>query len=260
MKHMYKMIKDTIRNNKVTVSCLNCGKEQEVAYSTYYESNRTGRKYCRFCGRAKTRVVHGESMTRSPEYTSWRDMRSRCKDSYNESYSHYGGRGIKVCDRWNSNDGTGYKNFLEDMGRKPGRGYTLDRINPDGDYCPENCRWASPKEQAMNKKSTTIIEWNGEKDSITGWAKRLDMVVPVVKRNYEMGLPLDTRCRPRANRKINGRTVHEWAEYLDVKYAALARFLRTHDWDTDAAIAYYTSPTRREYPWVNRPSEKVRSL
>lgn len=259
MKHMYKIIKDTINNNKVTVACLNCGKEQEVAYSTYYESNRTKRKCCRFCGRAKSRVVHGESMTRTPEYISWQDMRGRCKDSFNDSYSRYGGRGIKVCDRWNANDGSGFTAFLEDMGRKPGRGYTLDRIDPDGDYSPENCRWASPKEQAMNKKSTIVVEWNGEKDSLTGWAKRLNMVVPAVKYNYEHGLPLGTRRRPLRNKKYNGKSLKEWAVELDVRYEALLRFVRTHDDDIEEAIRYYASGNRRKYPWANRPSE-VRAL
>lgn len=257
MEHMKLLYDSKIggAKRKVTVECERCGKQYELGRETYlwHQKNNKPCKYCQH-------KIHGESMKRTQEYNTWTCMRDRCRNKSYLNYAHYGGKGIKVCDRWNANDGSGFANFLEDMGRKPSPKHTLDRIDPDGDYSPENCRWATPKEQAMNKKSTTIIEWNGEKDSITGWAKRLDMVVPVVKRNYEMGLPLDTRCRPRANRKINGRTVHEWAEYLDVKYAALARFLRTHDWDTDAAIAYYTSPTRRKYPWVNRPSEKVRSL
>ena len=182
-------------------------------------------------------------------------MRGRCRDSFNASYKHYGGRGIKVCDRWNANDGSGYLNFLADMGRKPSPQHSLDRIDPDGDYCPENCRWASPKEQNMNKKSTTVVEWNGEKDSLTGWAKRLNMVVPAVKYNYEHGLPLDTRRRPLRNKKYNGKSLKEWAVELDVKYEALLRFVRTHDDNIEEAIKYYTSDNRRKYPWANRPSE-----
>ena len=198
-------------------------------------------------------------MNRTPEYNSWSDMRSRCRDSFNASYKHYGGRGIKVCDRWNANDGSGYLNFLADMGRKPSPRHSLDRIDPDGDYCPENCRWATMKEQNMNKKNTTVVEWNGEKDSLTGWAKRLNMVVPAVKYNHEHGLPLDTRRRPLRNKKYNGKSLKEWAVELDVRYEALLRFVRTHDDDIEEAIRYYTSDNRRKYPWVNRPSE-VRAL
>ena len=205
------------------------------------------------------RHIHHESMNRTPEYNSWSDMRSRCRDSFNASYKHYGGRGIKVCDRWNANDGSGYLNFLADMGRKPSPQHSLDRIDPDGDYCPENCRWATMKEQNMNKKNTTVVEWNGEKDSLTGWAKRLNMVVPAVKYNHEHGLPLDTRRRPLRNKKYNGKSLKEWAAELDVKYEALLRFVRTHDDSIEEAIKYYTSDNRRKYPWANRPSE-VRAL
>lgn len=256
MKYMYRIIEDKLKKGsrrRVTVVCTRCGQKYERNYDTVIAHNKYDRG-CISCGN-ETHGECGSKNGKTREYVTWRDMLARCEQPSSRNYKWYGEKGIKVCKRWHD-----YRAFLKDMGRKPTPKHTLDRIDPDGDYCPENCRWATPKEQAMNKKSTTIIEWNGEKDSITGWAKRLDMVVPVIKRNYEMGLPLDTRCRPRANRKINGRTVHEWAEYLDVKYAALARFLRTHDWDTDAAIAYYTSPTRRKYPWTNRPSEKVRSL
>lgn len=111
----------------------------------------------------------------------------------------------------------------------------------------------------MNKKSTTVIEWNGEKDSITGWAKRLNMVVPAVKYNYEHGLPLDTRRRPLRNKRYNGKSLKEWAAELDVRYEALLRFVRTHDDNIEEAIEYYTSDNRRKYPWANRPSG-VRAL
>lgn len=205
------------------------------------------------------RHMHHESMNRTPEYNSWADMRGRCRDPFNASYKRYGGRGIKVCDRWNANDGSGYLNFLADMGRKPSPQHSLDRIDPDGEYCPENCRWATIKEQNMNKKSTTVVEWNGEKDSLTGWAKRLDMVVPAVKYNYEHGLPLDTRRHARKNKLYNGKTITEWAKELDVKYSALRLFMKNHDYDIEEAIKYYTSDNRRKYPWANRPSE-VRSL
>jgi len=80
-------------------------------------------------------------------YYCWQGMRQRCQNIYNKDYSSYGGRGIKVDPRWQK-----YENFLEDMGEKP-EGMMLDRINVDGDYCAENCRWASHGLSGLNRRS-----------------------------------------------------------------------------------------------------------
>lgn len=103
--------------------------------------------------------------SRTPEYCTWINLRRRCYDKNNVGYKTYGGRGIKVCDRWLGENG--FDNFLSDMGHRPdntnGREWSLDRIDTDGDYTPENCRWATAKTQSRNRNNNLLVHLWGEK-------------------------------------------------------------------------------------------------
>jgi hypothetical protein len=96
-------------------------------------------------------------------------MKGRCYHKGSKKYRNYGGRGIKVCDRWRGVGGL--RNFIDDMGTIPGPEYSIDRIDNDGDYSPENCRWATHKEQCRNTRVNRVIEINGEKKCVTEWAE-----------------------------------------------------------------------------------------
>lgn len=113
------------------------------------------------------------------EHAIYSGMKERCYRKKHPYYKNYGGRGIKVCDRW-LEPGKGFANFLDDMGKRPGgytrNGrplYTLDRIDTNGDYCPENCRWATVKEQCRNKRNNVVLTFQGETHCVTEWAEKL---------------------------------------------------------------------------------------
>jgi len=107
---------------------------------------------------------HNLSKTRT--YAKWCGMKRRCYNKNEMNYPRYGGKGVKVCDRWLNS----FENFLEDMGEAP-KGLTLDRISPNGDYEPTNCRWATIDEQARNKKNVEKIMIGDESKCLAEWAR-----------------------------------------------------------------------------------------
>lgn len=104
------------------------------------------------------RTIHGHStkLKHTSEYRTWASMKSRCNNKNATGYKHYGGRGIKYDPRWDI-----FANFIEDMGFKPSVFHSIDRIDYDGNYTKENCRWATDTEQARNKSSNNYMDYKG---------------------------------------------------------------------------------------------------
>lgn len=118
-------------------------------------------------------------------YWVWADMLSRCRNPNHKAFVNYGGRGIDVDPRWRSFDA-----FKEDMGPRP-EGGMLDRIDNDGPYTEDNCRWASRKEQNSNRRNCIIVEHHGEKVTLREYCRREDLPYrPVVKRIKDRGWPV----------------------------------------------------------------------
>lgn len=104
------------------------------------------------------------------EYSSWRAMKERCSNPNHIEWRNYGGRGIGVCQRW-ADRKSGFSNFINDMGKIPDNSYSIDRIDVNGDYSPENCKWSSRKEQANNRRNSVIVEYHGRSQTISQWSE-----------------------------------------------------------------------------------------
>lgn len=116
-------------------------------------------------------------------------MKNRCNNPNQQSYARYGGRGIKYCESWEK-----FENFLADMGPKTDSKMELERIDNDKDYCKENCRWATRKEQTRNrggKRATRLYTFNGKTQCIADWAKEVGIAPQSMQKRLNKGWPLE---------------------------------------------------------------------
>jgi hypothetical protein len=131
----------------------------------------------------------------TPTYRTWSSMKQRCKSSKAPNYKYYGGKGISVCDSWEK-----FENFLADMGERP-ENMTIDRIDSNGDYTPENCRWADADQQNRNRSCANIIEFKGVAKNLTEWAKEIGMNKQTLAERINSGWSIEKAITQRKRQK-----------------------------------------------------------
>lgn len=142
------------------------------------------KKKCENCSKEKSiKGFLNSKFNSNTEMIIYYGMKGRCYNKNNKKYKDYGGRGIKVCDRWLES----FWNFYEDMGKRPSPKHTLDRINVNGDYCPENCKWSTHEEQANNRRNSLLITYEGKTQSISQWARELNLREGLIRERYHYG-------------------------------------------------------------------------
>ncbi len=187
------------KNQGAVWNCLcDCGNEHQVITKNLTQG------ITRSCGCLRKdefgarQRTHG--MTHHPLARTYRGMMERCYNPKYHNYHLYGGRGITVCDRWRES----IANFVADMGERPA-GYSLDRINNDGPYSPENCRWATIAEQANNKRGTRYLTYDGRTLTVTQWSEitgiSRDTIYKRTKDGWDAERILTTPPRPERKRK-----------------------------------------------------------
>lgn len=136
----------------------------------------------------KTREYHGRTGT--PEHKTWMGINKRCNNPNEPSFANYGGKGIKVCDRWLK-----FSAFLQDMGPRPSLNHSIDRINPLGDYEPDNCRWADKKTQNRNKRFHRKMIFNGKEVLVVEVAESLGIDATTLAKRVSEGWTGDDLVR-----------------------------------------------------------------
>lgn len=161
-----------------------CGRELSVVQDALtagrnkscgcYRSDTTGTRF----------TTHGKA--RSSEYGSWCAMKARCSNPRTKQYRDYGGRGIVVCPEWTES----FEQFFADMGPRPTRQHSLDRIDNDGPYTPSNCRWAIATEQRRNTRVTKMVTWDGRTRCLKDWSAELGIPRATLFYRLKKGVPV----------------------------------------------------------------------
>lgn len=174
-------------------------------------------------------------------WNSWTQMMERCYNPEHINAKHYSEKGISVCERWHS-----FENFLEDMGERPSKEYSLDRINGDLGYSPGNCRWATKTEQQNNLSSNRWLTYQGKTQTVSQWSRDLGLTSPSLHQRIRQGGPIEDILGPRRNERhqetreltFNGKTqsLGDWADELGIPRERLWNRIFTKNMPLEQAL------------------------
>lgn len=183
----------TSKNRKNYFVCrCDCGKTKDIR-DDHLKSGRVVSCGCFAAENARVRMTkhgHRPGLVSSRTYVCWCGMISRCKNKNVPNYKKYGGRGITICERWSK-----FENFLADMGECP-QNMSLDRIDNNGNYDPENCRWATVVQQQRNKRNNVFVDYLGSRRLLVEIAKELNLDYKLVIARHKKGWPIDRVLSP----------------------------------------------------------------
>lgn len=170
---------------RVPCPCAVCGKVRMLAPARV--TNGRG-KHCSYACRAIGISTHGETRNggaaKSPEYTAWVSIKTRCLNPAAENYHNYGGRGIRICDEWRDD----FPAFLAHVGKRPSAKHSIDRIdNANGHYEPGNVRWATMMEQGHNRRTNLLITYRGETHPVSEWSRLTGIGVSALLYRFHQG-------------------------------------------------------------------------
>ncbi|MBA2878048.1 putative transcriptional regulator [Anoxybacillus kamchatkensis] len=208
-------------------------------------------KSCGCYGRkrtSETKKTHGLTKTRI--YGIWNNMKDRCYNTNNEAFERYGGKGISVCDSWKNDFSEFYKWAMENGYRED---LTIDRIDNKKGYSPENCRWATTKEQSNNRENVHEVTYKGKTQTLSEWADELNIPYEVLYKRFYKGMPLDkvfdTEIKTNNQRSItyNGETknIRQWAKEKGIPYKTLHKRIMD-GWDIKKALETKDNPLHNQ--------------
>lgn len=197
------------------------------------------------------RYKHGHSRAgnQSKEYKAWQHVKQRCNNPNNPAYDRYGGRGIKVAERWANS----FEAFLEDMGTAPSSQHSIDRYpNNNGNYEPNNCRWATAEEQSNNRHNNIDVEYKGQTKTLKQWSEELGRSYTAVwQRVFTFGWTIDKALEtPEKTKELityndKTQTIDQWAKETGIHRNTL-RYRISQGWAIEEVFSQNKTVPRSE--------------